>query len=189
MFQAVLFDLYGVLAENGWQAFKKRHFTDRPEAWDVLRALGQKVDAKQAAYDTLIHEIAKASGTHVDIVKSSLEDTRANNELLGFIATELGAYKKAIVSNASRDVVPELLSPDERGLFDAQILSAEIGYTKPSIEMFQVACNRLGVTPKKCLFIDDKQENIMTATDIGMRAILFVSTDQAIKDITKVLNQ
>jgi putative hydrolase of the HAD superfamily len=57
-------------------------------------------------------------------------------------------------------------------LFDAVVISAEVGLHKPQPEIYLLASKRLGVEPERCMFIDDLRENCAGAQAVGMTAIL-----------------
>ena len=57
----------------------------------------------------------------------------------------------------------------EFGLFDAAVLSFEVGAMKPSSEIYQHAAGRFGLTPQRTLYIDDLPENIATGNQLGFR--------------------
>ena len=57
-------------------------------------------------------------------------------------------------------------------LFDAVVISAEVGLHKPQPEIYLLASKRLGVEPERCVFIDDLRENCAGAEAVGMTAIL-----------------
>ncbi len=56
-------------------------------------------------------------------------------------------------------------------LFDAVVISAEVGLHKPQPEIYLLAAERLQVEPAKCLFVDDLTENCEGAEAVGMTAI------------------
>ena len=58
-------------------------------------------------------------------------------------------------------------------LFDAYVLSFEVGYMKPESEIYHIALEKAGATAGECLFIDDRQENIEAAQRIGINCIHF----------------
>jgi putative hydrolase of the HAD superfamily len=57
-------------------------------------------------------------------------------------------------------------------LFDAVVISGDVGLHKPQPEIYRLACERLGVEPADAVFVDDLRENCKGAEAIGMRAIL-----------------
>lgn len=58
-------------------------------------------------------------------------------------------------------------------LFDPHIVSFREFCQKPDQRIYQKALERIGVTPQQVLFIDDLQENVHAAAQIGLQAIHF----------------
>jgi putative hydrolase of the HAD superfamily len=58
------------------------------------------------------------------------------------------------------------------GLFDAVVISAEVGMRKPEERIFRHAADLLGVAPAECVFIDDIQANVVAAEALGMTGVL-----------------
>lgn len=187
MIRAVLFDLYGVLGLNGWQEFKHKHFSEDPVQWELLRSLGQAVDAREASYEDLVNEIARASGVAHAEVRQSLEGTKPNYKLLEFIRHELSGYKVGVLSNANSHVMEKIFSPEDLALFDDVVLSVDTGLTKPDEAMFALACERLDVMPDECLFVDDKTSNLEAAQKVGMHPVHFQNVEQATRAIKREL--
>jgi HAD superfamily hydrolase (TIGR01509 family) len=187
--KAVIFDLYGVLALNGWQAFKAKHFTDRPEVWDQVFEVGRKVDAGLADYDELVHVTAEQAGESAETVRYQLEHTIANDELLDYIKTDLKPwYFIGILSNAHRaEVVSEIFSPDQEDLFTEIILSHHTGMVKPDTRMYQAIAVRLGVLPEECVFIDDQERHVEGARNAGMQAVVYTDVPALKAELGKLL--
>ncbi|WP_399929433.1 HAD-IA family hydrolase [Streptomyces kanamyceticus] len=59
------------------------------------------------------------------------------------------------------------------GVFDAVISSADLGVTKPGRRIYEVAAERAGADPGRCLFVDDRQENVAAAEALGMTGLLY----------------
>ena len=186
--RAIVFDLYGVLGLNGWQDFKTRHFDGRWEAWEPLRQLGQKVDAGEASEDEFVAAIAQATGETSEEVWHHLSHTKPNTELLAFIRKQLKPqYKIGILSNASRNVLSGIFTPDDEALFDTVVLSMHMGLTKPDLAMFRFACKKLGVQPEHVVFIDDQKRHLAPAKAVGMKPLHYESNAQIIADLTRIL--
>jgi putative hydrolase of the HAD superfamily len=58
------------------------------------------------------------------------------------------------------------------GMFDAVVISGEVGMRKPEERIFRHAAGLLGLDPAECVFIDDIEVNVTAAEAIGMTAIL-----------------
>jgi HAD superfamily hydrolase (TIGR01509 family) len=179
MTKAIIFDLYGVLALNGWQAFKELHFSDRLDVWEQVFELGKQVDAGLKSYDDLVQFTAEQTGQSQAVVRHQLEHTVANEPLLDYIRITLKPhYKIGILSNAGTNVVERIFTAEQQDLFDAVVLSHHVGYTKPQFEMYDVIANRLETDLADCLFIDDQERHVTGARDAGMQALVYTDVMQ-----------
>lgn len=189
MVQAVIFDLYGVLAINGWQAFKAAHFAEREDVWDQIFQLGRQVDAGLTDYAELVRFTAQASGETEEMVRYQLEHTVANAELLDYIRTDLkGRYKLGVLSNASNDaVVGRIFTPEQRDLFDTITLSHHVGMTKPDVHMYEIVAQKLDTQTDKCVFVDDQERHAEGARSAGMQALVYVDMAQLKQELISLL--
>ena len=189
MVQAVIFDLYGVLAMNGWQAFKAAHFSSREDIWDHIYRLSRLVDAGLASYDDLVRYTAEQSGESESTVRYQMEHSESNIELLEYIAAELkGRYRLAILSNSRNDdAIDGLFTADQRAMFDDIILSHHLGLFKPDLRMYLAAAERLGVPPEACVFVDDREHHAAGAREAGMQALIYVNLTRLKHDLAAVL--
>jgi hypothetical protein len=63
-------------------------------------------------------------------------------------------------------------------IFDNVFLSNEIGFIKPDMDKYKYVLNKLDTKPKKCVFIDDKIQNLVPARELGIIVIRFESFDK-----------
>jgi 2-haloacid dehalogenase len=61
--------------------------------------------------------------------------------------------------------------------FGVTVVSGQVGLLKPDRRIFALLCDRAGVMPSDCVFIDDSPKNVAGARAAGMDAIRF--TDPA----------
>ncbi len=81
-------------------------------------------------------------------------------------------YRTALLTNISRSGEPlwrSLLPVDE--LFDVVVDSSQVQLRKPDAAIFLLTCERLGLQPHECLFVDDLRCNVDAATELGMTTI------------------
>ncbi len=71
-------------------------------------------------------------------------------------------------------------------LFDAVVISAEVGLHKPQPEIYRLAAERLEVEPAQCLFVDDLKENCDGAEGVGMTAIRHRDPAETIARLTEL---
>jgi putative hydrolase of the HAD superfamily len=113
-----------------------------------------------------------------------------NEELIAYLRElrERG-YKLAICTNNVREWEPlwrAKLPVDE--LFDVVVDSAFVGTRKPDPQIYEITLERLGVSAPASVFIDDQEQNCDAARALGMSAVWFRSTEQAIADIQAALD-
>ncbi len=63
-------------------------------------------------------------------------------------------------------------------IFDNVFLSNEIGFIKPDMDKYKYVLKKLDTKPKKCVFIDDKIQNLVPARDLGIIVIRFESFEK-----------
>jgi len=97
-------------------------------------------------------------------------------------------FKTAVLSNIFRfeaDVIREKHGYDG---FDSLILSCEVGMMKPEPEIYSLAVNKLEIKPEECIFVDDKEENLVPANKMGMKTVLAKNPKQIIKEVLDIIN-
>lgn len=109
-----------------------------------------------------------------EFIDSSKSDKKYNYELLDFIK-ELKSfgYKTALLSNNSSKLNSTLKVAKIDVLFDVILISGDVGCMKPSVEIFQILCDKLGIIPEELIFVDDFEKNFINAKKIGFNPVLF----------------
>jgi epoxide hydrolase-like predicted phosphatase len=90
--------------------------------------------------------------------------------------------KTALVSNSWRHEDYDVLE-----LFDVVVLSSDLGVRKPDPEIYAVALERLGVTPDRCVFVDDLGGNLKPARALGMTTIRHDAASSTIAELKRLL--
>ena len=63
-------------------------------------------------------------------------------------------------------------------LFEGQVISAQEGIGKPSIEIYQRTLDRYNIQANQTLFVDDRSDNTEAAASLGINCITFEHTEQ-----------
>ena len=71
--------------------------------------------------------------------------------------------------------------------FDRWILSYEVGFKKPALEIFQKALEWASTEPEKIIFIDDQKRHVDVALSLGIEGIHFISAGQLKEELSKKL--
>ncbi|MGP3911966.1 HAD family hydrolase [Nonomuraea sp. 10N515B] len=92
--------------------------------------------------------------------------------------------KTCLVSNSWSNEYPR---HDWDGLFDAVVISGEIGMRKPEPRIFHYALGQVGLPGEECVFIDDIEANIVAARALGMTGIHHRDTDSTLSELESLL--
>jgi len=71
--------------------------------------------------------------------------------------------------------------------FDIVVLSYEEKTDKPEKDIYLSTIKRLKVKPRECIFIDDRERNLLPAEELGMKTVLAKNTKQIIKDVRAMI--
>jgi putative hydrolase of the HAD superfamily len=97
-------------------------------------------------------------------------------------------YKLAICTNNVREWEPlwrRMLPVDE--IFDVVVDSAFVGTRKPERRIYELTLARLGVEAGAAVLIDDVELNCQAARELGIHAVWFQDSEQAIADTEAAL--
>jgi putative hydrolase of the HAD superfamily len=75
----------------------------------------------------------------------------------------------ALLSNAPREIGGALRHSPALDGFHAVFFSGDIGLVKPDPEIYKHVLSELGVEPEGTLFVDDREENVRSAGELGIR--------------------
>jgi len=95
--------------------------------------------------------------------------------------------RTALLTNNVREWEPlwRVKLPDIDELFEVIVDSAFVGMRKPEPEIYGLTLERLGggLEASDCVFVDDLEVNCEAAAALGMHAVRFVDSEQAIAAI------
>lgn len=100
-------------------------------------------------------------------------------------------YKIGLASSGNMSDIENNLS--KHGLkkyFDVIASGEEVEFGKPSPDVFLLAAERLNISPKDCLVLEDSKNGIIAAQKAGMKSIMvpdIMSPDKDIMSITEII--
>jgi epoxide hydrolase-like predicted phosphatase len=114
---------------------------------------------------------------------------RVDDELVDYLRGLRPGLKTALLSNAWTSLRAALEEEWHiSDAFDVVVISAEVGLVKPDPRIFHLALSQLGISPDEAVFLDDMQRNVEAARSVGLHAIQFKSTEQAINDMAVMID-
>ncbi|WP_240197662.1 HAD family hydrolase [Nonomuraea lactucae] len=102
---------------------------------------------------------------------------RVDEEVRALLARARERMPVVLVTNAMDSLEEHL---DLLGLTyfaDDVVSSARVGVAKPDRRIYEIAAERAGVPAERCLFVDDRLENVEAARALGMTGVHFRIAD------------
>lgn len=194
--RALLVDFGGVLTTNVFESFRefceregvdpdavRRLFREDPDALALLRRLERGEvgeDAFSAAFAPMLGvepaglvDRLFAGMRPDDAMLEAVRGARAAGVRTGLVSNSWGAGRY------DRDAFPEL--------FDAVVISGEVGLNKPEPEIFRLAAERVDARAEECVFVDDLRENCEGAEAVGMTAVLHRGSEGTLPELKRLL--
>ena len=189
MIRALIFDCFGVLYVDPSHDFYEKQVPNYTELRPQLMDLNKQSDYGLITQDEWKQAVAEVTGLATEDVKQNIQGVHLRNQALLDYSQELRAsYKVGMLSNIGTGAMDGFFSKDERDrLFEAVVLSAEVGLVKPHPEIFKLMADRLGVGPGECVMIDDIEDNCAGADAAGMLTVHYRTSQQARADLEVLL--
>ena len=203
----MLWDFGGVILSSPFEAFNEyedAHGIPRDHIRTVNAlnpdanawALMERSEITREQFDQMFAEESERLGHRVpgaDVL--SLLNGSIRPEMVDLLDRVIAAgYRTACLTN---NVTPHDEHPtDQRdkdileilNRFDEVVQSSKVGIRKPEPRFYEIACEMLSVTPPQCVFLDDLGINLKPAATMGMTTIKVTGAQQAISDLSRVLN-
>jgi putative hydrolase of the HAD superfamily len=199
---AVISDFGGVLTSSmrgSFEAFEESSGVPLPELGKAMAALAARHGANplfeletgrlaEAVFLSQIGaQLSDQLGRPVDMASFGeryFAHLAPNEPMIGYMrALRERGYKLAICTNNVREWEERwraMLPVDD--IFDVVVDSAFVGSRKPEPRIYQITLERLEVDAATALLIDDIELNCTGARELGIQAVWFQSTEQAIAE-------
>ncbi|MER5630397.1 HAD-IA family hydrolase [Streptomyces nitrosporeus] len=102
---------------------------------------------------------------------------RADEAVVALLRRVRERMPLVLVTNATLQLEEDLALLGLTGLAHHVVSSALEGVAKPDPAIYRIAAARAGVPVDRCLFVDDRQENVDAAVALGMTGVLFREPD------------
>jgi putative hydrolase of the HAD superfamily len=96
----------------------------------------------------------------------------------GALRAQSRGWRLALLSNAPFEVARAIDRIPELATFDPRWFSCDLGVVKPEPEIYNRVLAGLGAQPSEVVFVDDRSDNVATASSLGITAVLFSSATQ-----------
>ena len=199
---AVLFDFGGVLTTSVYEAFEAFGATlgvdprlplrllAKDELSSALLVAHEEGRLGQREFEDGFAERLRAHGADVQgagLLSRMQKELRPDRAMLDLVAEVRGAGRRVgLLSNSLGDDC--YAGFDLESMFDAVVISGEIGVRKPSRRAYAVACERLGARPEETVMVDDLEHNIVAARRAGLAGIVHREAATTAEELRKLLH-
>ncbi|MFW2436356.1 MAG: HAD-IA family hydrolase [Parvibaculales bacterium] len=208
-FQAVIWDFGGVITSSPFEAFNRYETANGlPENFirsinstnpdDNAWALFERSEIDAAAFDTAFLQEAEARGHSVrgaDVLALLAGDVRP--EMVAVLdRLKADGYRIACITNnvktgsgagMARNIEKAEEIQEVLARFEHVIESSVVGVRKPDPAIYLMACDKLGVEPQDCVFLDDLGINLKPARALGMATIKVAAAAPAFDELEGLL--
>ncbi len=198
MIKGIIFDIGGVLVEDAprkirehiaaltGMSYSRVNKSFHDASWGKWK-IG-KISSDEF-WNAFIDGLNTDTNLDVESLRKKACEFAEEVETMFSFAKEIKAkgYKLGIISNNADDFVKyEKKKFGIDAIFDAVIMSNEVGMPKPNQEIFKICLEKIGLKPAECIFIDNDERHVKVAKEIGMGAVLFKGQKQLKKDLEKM---
>lgn len=201
MVRNIVFDFGGVLVEYDFPAYFARVLGSRERAgWFMSHVLtdenNNKLDKGEKPFGEYMAEWKRrwpeAAGAIEAFDRHYADIFTGEQPGMRELMRELRAkgYRLLGLSNWSAKVFDVMDKfPGIFALLDGYLLSHEVRLLKPQREIYEAFCDKFGVKPESCVFIDDKAANVEGAERAGMKGVVFEGAGRLRSDLEALLGQ
>lgn len=185
MMKAIIFDFAGVIGADGYWVWLREHVKDIDSVKEKFHKIAEKVDKGEISEKEFVAFVAEHTGKSVeDIWPQVREKILLNHELIDIIKQLRKTYRTALLSNFVFEWLNEILADHKLyDLFDEVIISSKHGMIKPEPVIFHKMLTMLQLKNDEVIFIDDRDYQVAGAKAVGIKAFLYTSNKQLLKDL------
>ena len=198
-YQAIIFDLFGTIVDGfatSTAGYQEQFSTTLGVPHDALmRHWRQLTDRRtlgefQTVEDSIQHvcdlvsatptaeQMTRAVGIRLELTRRALVPKADAVATLRELRRD--GFKIGLLSNCSIEIPLVWPQTEFAALFDATVFSSLERIKKPAVEIYRLACQRLGAAPHDCIYIADGENYELTAAaNLGLHSVLIKSPMQA----------
>ena len=72
-------------------------------------------------------------------------------------------------------------------IVDGMVVSGKINLLKPNKEIYLHLFDKYNLKPEECVFLDDREKNIIAAREQGMHGIIFKGDEEGMKELEEII--
>lgn len=194
--EGLLVDYGGVLTSDVFATFRSFCALEGLDPDAIRQTIRADADARQLLIDFETGRVASAEFERRFAAMLGVDDIGFLDRLFADWAPDavmLAAVRSAraagvrtgLISNSWGTERYDRVLLDE--LFDALVISGEVGLRKPAPEIYRLGAERIGLSPSACVFVDDLAHNLPPAAELGMATVHHVRAEDTVAELEREL--
>lgn len=190
--KAIAFDFWGVFAEINPPMYEyiKQHSILPEKYSDKIHELIIEHDLNKITEQQFLQKCSEIISLEIPypLCRYIFQEDSLNENLIAIVKKLKEKYKIALLSNNNKEYCEEYLFKTKLDkLFDTLVISYQVGYRKPSPEVYKILVKKLGLKPEEILFIDDDHTKLTAAEKQGIKILIYkgVETDKILLNLIK----
>ena len=156
-----------------WKEFDLGRIPDE-EVIDLFAAYAPELESEIREAMKCVHGVVRRMDAAIPWIRKIQESGRRTLYLSNY------SMKVARDNEDAMDFLPYL---------DGGLLSCDYHVIKPDPAFYQILIDQYDLNPERCVFLDDLEENIAAAQQLGFHTILVRDHEQAAADLEKLLEE
>ena len=195
MITAVIFDWGGVLIDhpgpNMIKIFSASLGIPQEAILPAADHFVKKLQKGEISEKTLWEEVCRKLNIQKSFSPSLWEDAFKNSyqprDEMFLLASSLKkqGYKVGLLSNTEFSAM-NFFKKQQYDMFDVTVFSCAEGVSKPEKKIYQITLQRLQARPEETVFIDDRQDFLVPAQELGIKTIHFQSPAQVKQELANL---
>lgn len=164
-------EFYDFLIKEDWQSISDREAKPLPEFYEEMRQ----------RYPQFATEITRMDSEFQRFIIGEIPGMRevlAKLKAAGYHLYGLSNWSSKVYQTMER--FPEIFS-----YLEGSVISSEVHLLKPEPEIYQALLEKFSLDASECLFADDRPENIEGCRAVGMKGVVFTTTEAYIEDLKR----
>ena len=141
------------------------------DMWKKILVILKKTDKENDVLELIKDEFTtEVNKDVVDIIK---------------ILQEKG-YITGLISNNSSRINKEIKNAGLEKFFETIVISQDVGCMKPDKRIFDIFCKKINIKNDELIFIDDSENSLKNANEVGYTPVLFKNVDDLKKKLKEL---
>lgn len=197
MIKNIIFDIGFVLIQFDFVPFIESRY-DKQTCEVIKKAVWgnnhwKEFDRGILTTEEVIDGFVSEAPDYEDIIRETMADfgeCMSQREFVKPLIKKLKSegYKLYYLSNWSdflMNAKPEVM--DFLPMLDGGVFSNKVHLLKPERAIYELICEKYGLIPSECIFIDDLSTNIEAANEYGIHGVLYEGYELTIENMNRII--